>query len=742
MLSRNNTSFALKLTEMLKHVINDEYQFLKYYQNIVRVYFTSENIDARGILLYFTMGMGKSITAIAVAMELMDKYKVILLLSKSLQENMTNAIKQYIQLRTKFDPDYSLGKLNSDDLDNYIKKKFTFVSLNASNMATQLANATQSSAFKSLDEKLEHLNKENLSGKLIIVDEAHNLFRSIRNGSKNATKFYQATIGAKNLRLLFMSGTPLGDPYDAAVCFNMLSNPSRQTLFPESYDDFTDYFVDPVTKMILHKNIFQNRIFGLVSYISHTSKILNNSIEFPIELPRKLEFAEMNNEQYTLYLIARNKEARENTFVKKSKASMAKAKSEFTSTYRVRSRQISNYVVPDALKNIPVEQLPPKFIRSPKLDKLMARLEEHKGRTGYVYSQFVGYSGLGIIKKRLELHGFTELVIDKKDLGEMSGITIESEPDEEPEVVPDDEKTGSSDEYDPHKDPYYSSTFSNFGAGLKFAIIKGGVDIKVRDRYRDIYNEYENRYGKNLSILLLSSTGAEGLDLKNTGHEHVFEVYWDENRIDQVVHRGIRNDSHTKMLPAEKQVQTYIYLSVPPKVEWNPTTKSIISGKYDITKIETTNTFQKMTKEQLENSDSTFKELVTTDLYLYINARKYGIGLKTFLNAIQEVSIECYLNGEENCRVCVPDDNRLFHDTLDEDIKGADPCRAYTPTKVVVKEILYDGIKYFYDINKESIFGYNIYKLDEQYGVYKKIPEVDELFRKIAEQLDAVLYEK
>lgn len=759
-MQRNNTNFALKLTEFLRNVkISNEYEFLKYYQNISREYFINSRVDSRGLLLYYTMGIGKSITAVAIAMDMMDKYKVIVLLSKSLQENMTNAIKQYVTLRTKYEPDYALGRLSERDLDNFIARKFSFVSLNASNMVKQMALATQDSinkeALKTLDEKLEQLNKENLEGKFIIIDEAHNLFRSIRNGSKNASIFYNAATKTKNLRLLFLSGTPFGDPYDAAVCFNMLSHAPAAglTLFPESYEDYFNYFVDPITKMIINKSVFQNRIFGLVSHISATSKIVNNSIEFPVELPRKLEFVEMTADQYSYYLIARNKEARELSFASKGGPSMSKPRAEFSSTYRVRSRQISNYMIPYNNNKLlgatsAQEKIPDRFVRSPKLDRLMENFKKHKGRTGYVYSQFVGYSGLEIIKRRLELHGFEELHIEKKDL-HLSGITVEAEPVEEVEREPE-EVTGGAGAtdvvdvgvYDPYKDPYFSDVYEKFGTGLKFAVIKGGVDTKVRDRYQDIFNDYENRYGVNLALLLISSTGAEGLDLKNVGHEHIFEVYWDETRIDQVVHRGIRNDSHVKMHEDEKKVQTYIYISLAPKAEWNDTTKLIVSGKYDIMKVETTLPFEKLTKAQMETANNTFKELLTTDLYLYITARKYAIGLKTFLVATQEVSIECYLNGEENCRVCVPDNNILFHPSVEEDIKHADPCRAYVPKKANVKEIVYDGVKYYYNNNEDSIYGYNIYKMDEKYGVYRKIPESDPIFKEISAQLDNLEDEK
>src|ERR1700743_1529505 len=190
-LDRNNTNFTVQLFEHLKKITwGHEYDFLKYYQNLVRTYINDVDLDARGCLIYHTMGIGKSMLAIAIAMDLIKERQPIILLTKSLQENMRNTIYKYINLRREHEPDYALGRMSESDLDKWINKNYSFVSMNASNMLKQMGRAAEGHSVEEFDIALEKklgevLKIVSLDGKLLIVDEAHNFFRAITNGSKN-----------------------------------------------------------------------------------------------------------------------------------------------------------------------------------------------------------------------------------------------------------------------------------------------------------------------------------------------------------------------------------------------------------------------------------------------------------------------------------------------------------------------------------------------------------------------------
>ena len=59
-----------------------------------------------------------------------------------------------------------------------------------------------SSLNTNLDNVLNNINKVNLEDKIIIIDEAHNLFNSISNGSKIANEFYDLVMNTKKIKLI------------------------------------------------------------------------------------------------------------------------------------------------------------------------------------------------------------------------------------------------------------------------------------------------------------------------------------------------------------------------------------------------------------------------------------------------------------------------------------------------------------------------------------------------------------
>ena len=68
-----------------------------------------------------------------------------------------------------------------------------------------------------------------------------------------------------------------------------------------------------------------------------------------------------------------------------------------------------------------------------------------------------------------------------------------------------------------------------------------------------------------LNVLLLSSAGGEGLDLKNTTQMHILQPWWNDEKINQVIGRGVRFQSHTG---PRRHVDVFRYCSVfPPNVD-------------------------------------------------------------------------------------------------------------------------------------------------------------------------------
>lgn len=873
-LNRNNTNFPVQLFEYFKNAQWDtKYSFLKYYQNLVRAYVTDVSVDTRGLLIIHEMGLGKSILSIAIAMDLMPR-EPLLLMAKSLQGNMTNSIKQYIRMRTVVEPDYPLGSLPEADLDAWIKRNFAFVSMNASNMLSQVNRATDSSSEfdEVLDRKMgELVRMGSLDGKTLIVDEAHNFFRAITNGSKNAIGLYDMIRRARDLKVFFLTGTPIAnDPFELAVCFNMLS---KEVLLPESYTEFNKLYVHGQT--IINRGKFQNRLFGLVSYVGNKSTpgaafgVDGESAraEFPEELPMIIEYVNMDPDQYVMYQLARDKEREESNrrtgvyggpkHGNVVAAPLTKPKSSASSTYRVKSRQLGNF----SPIGVDINTIPVGDLGSAKWRAILANVDKHPNTIGLVYSQFVGVGGLATFAAYLKSQGWKqwEYTGTTKHGGSLE-LSLSLSAGYDPEIAhsgPElpsvnaffeniaaqaDLYTGgwAVDDLDAgHGELYFegswavddldasygelyfegsgdntnstprvsmanregcesceerihanalkvlyspSSKFPNYvldiydgdirvgsatinysrdngvltngkvtkvimsagrispevvNAALVrvlerynggsdtdtnpntiidtsmadprlvpdrervFALITGEVDVEVRNAIAAAHNADSNKHGGDIDLLLVSSTGAEGLDLKNGRHIHMAEPYWDYGRLAQIIARYVRNNSHIALPPDERNVQPYLYLAVPPKTEML--------------------------------SDGTYPP--TTDVELYTEALNDQVLIAAFNEALHEVSIECMVNACKNCRVCNPTNSRLFTNDPLRDVSTADPCTQLEQHEVTAAVVELDGVKYYYTENPASLYNYKVFVYDADINGYRPMSEADPKYAIIAQMI-------
>lgn len=77
---------------------------------------------------------------------------------------------------------------------------------------------------------------------------------------------------------------------------------------------------------------------------------------------------------------------------------------------------------------------------------------------------------------------------------------------------------------------------------------------------QDVVQQYNSG---NIDVLLLSSSGGEGLDLKNTRQIHIMEPHWNTAKIQQVIGRGIRYKSHESLPVAQRKVEVCYWISKP-----------------------------------------------------------------------------------------------------------------------------------------------------------------------------------
>lgn len=375
---RNSTSFPKENYELLKKIAIDKKDPLRYHQRLVYEY-VLKTPWLRGLLINFKMGAGKSIMGVSICEGLLANetdYKVIFMASKSLHNNFYDAILQYRKMLAEAEG----TPFNEAEVKAHIENHYQFISLNASNMLTQVHRAIKKDAeLDAYDEgaitaedaeefaKLEQIG--NLEHTIVVVDEAHNFFNSISNGSKNAMGLYQLIMKAKDIKVIFLTGSPIvNDPFELAIAMNMIAGPLKggYTLFGEDYMDFTKYFVStsedlakkddvedqsaPVRPVILsHRDKFINRILGLVSYYGADDPEQRKL--YPEQLPIIVEHVPMSGKQYAAYITARDREIEEtqrgSNFSNKGVRKPLQKPQGMSSSYRVRSRQFSNFLYPN-----------------------------------------------------------------------------------------------------------------------------------------------------------------------------------------------------------------------------------------------------------------------------------------------------------------------------------------------------------------------------------------------------------
>ena len=240
---------------------------------------------------------------------------------------------------------------------------------------------------------------------------------------------------------------------------------------------------------------------------------------------------------------------------------------------------------------------------SPKMLEMLNNIKNPNNKGLHLlYSNFVTMEGIGIFQEVLNANGFQEFKIKR----ESGGWVLDYKHDER----------------------------------MCYALYTGKEDTEVREIMRNVFNgEWENLpdkialelrkikennlYGEIVKIFMITAAGAEGINLKNTRYVHITEPYWHNVRLEQVIGRARRINSHMALPVELRTVQVFLYLSVMSE-EHKKDEKFKEIQINDLSKIK-------------ENTP------VTTDEYLYeISQMKQKIN-NQFLRVVKETAMDCQL---------------------------------------------------------------------------------------------------
>ena len=116
-----------------------------------------------------------------------------------------------------------------------------------------------------------------------------------------------------------------------------------------------------------------------------------------------------------------------------------------------------------------------------------------------------------------------------------------------------------------------------------------------------------NHDGSIVKVVLISKAGSEGLDFKCIRQIHVLEPWYNMNRIEQIIGRGVRNMSHCALPFEKRNVQIYLHGTV------------------------------------LEGSDP----MEAADMYVYRLTERKSLQIGRVTRAIKEIAVDCHLNIEQ-----------------------------------------------------------------------------------------------
>ena len=462
-------------------------------------------------------------------------------------------------------------------------------------------------------------------------------------------------------------------------------------LFPIDNDGevFRNYFVKEDYEKgdnIKNEDVFKRRILGLVSYYK------SNSENYPKVIMNDPFKVEMSKYQFQIYEILRAKE-------RLSERGPSKSKESVKSTFRVFSRQASNFVFPEEIyrpypdpafivslskknDNVNITKMLKEEEKANEEGKLR---EDYKNRIDVAINMLVengqlyltpGLEGLDKLSPKMKLileninksHG---LIFVYSNFRTLEGIELFSK-------ILD------------------FNGYSKYGTNndlKKYAIYSGSEDEKEKKKLLKIFTSKENKHGKFMKILLSTAAGAEGLDLKNIRQIHIMEPYWNQTRIEQVIGRGVRRNSHIELPENERNVEIYRYFSVFSKKNNN------------------------LTKDKL-----------STDQHIEALSKKKQFIINELIQILKECSFDCVLNSadvkrEYNCfNFGSGAEGFSYHPNISKDIiESYAIANKKIVQKTLTKAYVHEGIVYLADVKKKIFYLYNDNKKNPQTIDTKKI---------------------
>jgi hypothetical protein len=503
---------------------------------------------------------------------------------------------------------------------------------------------------------------------------------------------------------------------------------ANQKLLPDTADNFNREYIDPETGLIKNAESLKRRIIGLTSFFKSAQESLLPRYTKTLGEDYHVEKIEMSDSQFTIYEMYRQAER------KSEKPSKEGKDDEVSSTYRIFSRLFCNFImdnrpmpeikhkdgddsveklinkatktenaqdidemreggdemdqllikmggkkykelIDDALIDIRTKDNGDYYLSREKLrkysPKFLKMLDNIQNPTNVglhlVYSQFRTLEGIAIFSLVLEHHGYARLAI-RKNSSNIWGLDISEE--------------------DMHKPKYalYTGTESAEEREIIRNIFNGDWKYVPSQLSEPLLAQSENNtLGDIVKVLMITASGSEGINLRNTRFVHIMEPYWHPVRSEQVIGRARRICSHVQ-LPIELQtVEVFMYLMIFSKNQIASEEASALRRK-DVSKIN--------------------GEPISSDEYLFEISEIKNNLLTQITGTIKESAFDCFLHGGSNCvNFSNPENKFAFVPNYQEQEQVRQEQVTWTGKKITINSVAYIGreinksLYYLYDPN-------------------------------------------
>ena len=119
--------------------------------------------------------------------------------------------------------------------------------------------------------------------------------------------------------------------------------------------------------------------------------------------------------------------------------------------------------------------------------------------------------------------------------------------------------------------------------GLHYTIISGDSRFSLSNKKSmELLTNENNKNGEKIKVVIISDTGTEGWDFKNLREIHILEPWYNLNKIEQIIGRGIRFISHHKLPDEKHNCMIFQHISLIDPINKKQTIESIDFRNYRI----------------------------------------------------------------------------------------------------------------------------------------------------------------